>query len=64
MNTKRIQAQHIQPNDVLAFSNPTSTIFVDDVEWTRDGQIKVSIGYDGTGTMWFDPEEFVWILVD
>ena len=64
MNTQRIQAQHLQSNDIIAFYNPLSTTIVDEVEWTRDGQIKVSIGYDGTGTMWFDPEEFVWILVD
>lgn len=64
MNTQRISILDIKIDDTLVFTGPSSHFVVYDAEETHDGQIKVSIGYDGTGTMWFDPEEFVWILVD
>jgi hypothetical protein len=33
--------------------------YVDDVSYTRDGEIKVSIGHSGTGTLWLDPHEII-----
>ena len=61
---QEIKAKHIQPGMVICYKNSRYDTVVDEVEWTRDGEVLVRTGVDGTGSEWFQPEEIVWIRVD
>lgn len=54
---KQIRAKHLREGDILVFDR--YEIYVDDVTFTRDIKVKVTVGVDGTGTQWFEMNEFV-----
>lgn len=57
----RIKAKQARPGMVLCFNNPTFDITIDDVEFTNDGDVKLSVGHGGTGTEFYQSEEFIWV---
>lgn len=57
-----VRARDLRAGDVLSYANPRWNIRIDDVTWTRDGQIRVSIGVDGTGTEWYEADDLIQIL--
>jgi len=54
---KQIRAKHLREGDILVFDR--YEIYVDDVTFTRDVKVKVTVGFEGTGTQWFEMNEFV-----
>ena len=57
-----VRARDLREGDVLSYANPRWNLMIDDVSWTRDGEIKVSLGVDGTGTEWYEADQLVQIL--
>lgn len=57
----RIKANQAKPGMILCFSNPTFDIIIDDVDFCRDGDVKLSVGHGGTGTEFYQPEDFIWV---
>jgi hypothetical protein len=51
------------PGMTMAFSNERYNFRIDDVEWTRDGEIKVHHG-DFTAVDWYEPESNVWVQLE
>lgn len=45
--------------DGLYLVNGNHKLFIEDVSFTRTGEVKVLVGEGGTGTMWFDADEVV-----
>ena len=58
MSYSRIKAKHIQPGMYVRLER---VYYVDDVEFTRDGEVKLVLGFDGTGAMWFEADEILFI---
>ncbi len=48
---------------VMAFSNPRQNFLIDDVEWDRDGEIKVHHG-NFTAVDWYEAESNVWVQLE
>ena len=57
-----VRARDLREGDVLSYANPRWNLVIDDVSWTRDGEIKVRLGVDGTGTEWYEADQLVQIL--
>jgi hypothetical protein len=57
----RIKAKQARPGMILCFNNPTFDIVIDDVNFLRDGDVRLSVGHDGTGAEFYEPEEFIWV---
>lgn len=53
-----IKAKHLIPG-MFVFISGKHLFYVDDVEYTRDNKVLVRLGYDGTGTEFFDFDELV-----
>ena len=66
MKTVHVRAKHLKEGDRIVYKGVFSdfTMYVDDVQFTRDGEVKVSIGIGGTGTEWYEMDELVHVLVD
>lgn len=62
---RQIKAKDLKEGDHLVFNvGPLPrefTIYVDGVEYTRDGQVKVYVGFGGTGTEWYEMDDIVTI---
>jgi preprotein translocase subunit YajC len=58
MSTVQIRAKNLKEGDRLVFTGG-HTLYVDDVTYTRDGEVKVTVGQGGTGTEWFEMEDLV-----
>lgn len=57
----KIKAKNAKEGMILHFFNPEMDIIIDDVDFCRDGDVKLSIGHGGTGTEFYDPEEYIWV---
>lgn len=57
-----VEARHLRDGDVLSYANPRWNIRIDEVSFMRNGQVKVNLGDDGTGTDFYDPDELIQIL--
>jgi len=60
---KVMQARCLMPGMTMAFSNPRHNFRIDDVEWTREGEVKVHHG-DFTAVDWYEPESNVWVELE
>ena len=60
---KVMQAKCLMPGMVMAFSNPRQNFLIDDVEWDRDGDIKVHHG-NFTAVDWYEAESNVWVQLE
>lgn len=63
---RQVKAKNLKEGDRLVFKASVPglrefTIYVDDVEYTRDGQVKVNVGFGGTGTEWYEMDDIVTI---
>lgn len=62
---RQIKAKDLKEGDRLVFKAGLGlrefTIYVDDVDYTRDGQVKVYVGFGGTGTEWYEMDDIVTI---
>lgn len=47
----------------MAFTNPRQNFLIDDVEWDRDGEIKVHHG-NFTAVDWYEAESNVWVQLE
>ena len=56
---RQISAKNLREGDLLVIGN--STYYVDGVTFTRDDEVKVSIGIGGTGTEFYGLNELVTI---
>ncbi len=63
MSEVQIRAKNLKEGDRLVFTGGV-TLYVDDVTYTRDGEVKVSVGIGGTGTEWYEMDDIVHVLVD
>ena len=61
-NAIRIKAMNVQEGDQLVYKDSAYTDYVDSVEFTRDGDVKVIVGFDGAGVLFFEQQEIVWII--
>lgn len=57
-----VPAYSLREGDVLSYENPRWNMRIDSVDRTRDGNVLVRVGEDGTGTEFFDIAELVQIL--
>ena len=57
----KIKAKNAKAGMILHFFVPEMDIVIDDVDFTRDGEVKLSIGHGGTGTEFYEREDFIWI---
>lgn len=62
MNYITVPARDLREGDVLSYANPRWNTRIDAVEWTRDGEILLRVGAEGTGTEWYDANDPVQIL--
>ena len=62
---RQVKARNLKEGDLLVFKAGRElrefTLYVDDVEYTRDGRVKVYVGFDGTGTKWYGMNDIVTI---
>lgn len=57
-----VPAYDLREGDVLSYENSRWNMRIDSVERTRDGDVLVRVGEDGTGTEWFSVSDRVQIL--
>ena len=57
-----VRARDLREGDVLSYANSRWNLRIDSVETTRDGQILVRVGADGTGTEWYEADDRIQIL--
>lgn len=57
----RIKARNARKGMILCFTDSRFNIIIDDVDFLRDGDVKLSVGDQGTGTEFRDPEEYIWV---
>lgn len=62
MNYVNIKAKHLREGDVLCYAHTGYTLTVDEVEFTRDGEVLIRVGEGGTGTEFYDMNDNVQIL--
>ena len=62
MNYITVPARLLREGDVLSYANPRWNMRIDAVEWTRDGDILLRVGAEGTGTEWYGADDPVQIL--
>lgn len=62
MNYIQVRARELREGDVLSYANPRWNMRIDSVEWTRDGDILLRVGTDGTGSEWYGADDLVQIL--
>jgi len=58
MSYCQIKAKHIQAGMWVRLER---VYYVDDVEVTRDGEVMLRLGMDGTGTMFFESDEILFV---
>ena len=58
-----LKAKYLEPGMTLVYSQYDYELYIDDVQFTRDGEVKVSLGVDGSGTSFFDMNEVLTVKV-
>lgn len=57
----RVKAKDLREGDQIVYNDSQYTDYIDDVQFTRDGDVKVIVGFDGSGVLFYEQQEFVWI---
>lgn len=59
LNSITVKAKHLRKGDMIVYSNSVFDSRVYSVETTRDGDILVRVGDDGTGTEFYKPNDLL-----